>query len=100
MEGLIATFLIAVVIVIALIVFFTFVPIGLWISAMAASAHVSIGSLIGMRFRRINPAALPLKVIPENLPEAIVIAIASNGSSEKVCGQHREKECFVRSGYR
>lgn len=63
MEGLIASFLIVVVIVIALIVFFTFVPIGLWISAMAASAHVSIGSLIGMRFRRINPARVVMPYI-------------------------------------
>jgi len=60
----------------------------------------SHGGRLYYHFRRINPAALPLEVIPEILPEAIVIAIASNGSSEKVCGQHREKECFVRSGYR
>ncbi len=63
MEGLIASFLIVVVIIVALIVFFTFVPIGLWISAMAASAHVSIGSLIGMRFRRINPARVVMPYI-------------------------------------
>ena len=63
MESMIATFLIAVVIIVALIVFLTFVPIGLWISAMAASAHVSIGSLIGMRLRRINPARVVMPYI-------------------------------------
>jgi uncharacterized protein YqfA (UPF0365 family) len=61
--SLVASFLIAVVVIIALIIFFTFVPIGLWISAMAASAHVSIGSLIGMRFRRINPSRVVLPYI-------------------------------------
>jgi uncharacterized protein YqfA (UPF0365 family) len=60
---MIASFLIAAVVIIAVIVFFTFVPIGLWISAMAASAHVSIGSLIGMRFRRINPARVVMPYI-------------------------------------
>ena len=61
--SLVASFLIAVVVIVALIVFFTFVPIGLWISAMAASAHVSIGSLVGMRFRRINPSRVVLPYI-------------------------------------
>jgi len=55
-SSLIASFLIAVVIIVAIIIFFTLVPIGLWISAIAASAHVSMGSMIGMRFRRINPS--------------------------------------------
>lgn len=32
-----------------------FVPLGLWISAMASSVRVSIGQLIGMRFRRVDP---------------------------------------------
>ncbi len=62
-SSLIATFLIVVVIIVAVIIFLTFVPIGLWISAMAASAHVSIGSLIGMRFRRINPSRVVLPYI-------------------------------------
>ena len=62
-SSLITSFLIAVVVIVALIIFFTFVPIGLWISAMAASAHVSIGSLVGMRFRRINPSRVVLPYI-------------------------------------
>ena len=61
--SLIASFLIAVVVIIAIIVFLTFVPIGLWISAIAASAHVSIGSMIGMRFRRISPSRVVLPYI-------------------------------------
>ncbi len=61
--SLIASFLIAVVVIIAIIVFLTFVPIGLWISAIAASARVSIGSMIGMRFRRISPARVVMPYI-------------------------------------
>ena len=43
-------------IVIFLIVFFNLVPLSLWISAVASGVHVSIGTLVGMRFRRINPS--------------------------------------------
>ena len=35
--------------------FFRFVPVGLWISAISAGVKVSIFSLIGMRFRRVRP---------------------------------------------
>lgn len=37
-------------------VFFTFVPIALWISALAAGVKVSIFTLIGMRLRRVIPS--------------------------------------------
>ncbi|MCE5342763.1 MAG: flotillin-like protein FloA, partial [Eubacteriales bacterium] len=51
--------IIAIVAVIVLItVFMRFVPLGLWISALAAGVHVSISSLIGMRLRRIQPKRL------------------------------------------
>ena len=40
------------------VVFLRFVPLGLWISSLAAGVHVSIGSLIGMRLRRIQPKRL------------------------------------------
>lgn len=36
--------------------FFSFVPVGLWISAFAANVHVGIFTLIGMRLRRVIPA--------------------------------------------
>ncbi|MGT0202004.1 flotillin-like FloA family protein [Staphylococcus aureus] len=42
---------IAVIIVVALLILFSFVPIGLWISALAAGVHVGIGTLVGMRLR-------------------------------------------------
>ena len=43
---------------IALAVFFTFVPVGLWISSFAAGVHVSIFTLIGMRLRRVIPSKI------------------------------------------
>ncbi|WP_394233009.1 flotillin-like protein FloA [Niallia oryzisoli] len=52
-----AFIIVAVVIgVILLAVFFTFVPVMLWISALAAGVRVSIFTLIGMRLRRVIPS--------------------------------------------
>lgn len=49
--------LVAVVIGILLLsVLFTFVPVMLWISALAAGVRVSIFTLIGMRLRRVIPS--------------------------------------------
>ncbi|MFC3039099.1 flotillin-like protein FloA [Virgibacillus xinjiangensis] len=43
------------VILIALAILFTFIPVALWISALAAGVKVSIFTLIGMRLRRVVP---------------------------------------------
>lgn len=43
------------IIVIVLIVFFTMVPIGLWITARFSGVNISMASLVAMRFRRLNP---------------------------------------------
>ncbi len=45
-----------VVAVVLLAIFFTFVPVMLWISALAAGVKVSIFTLIGMRLRRVIPS--------------------------------------------
>ncbi|MCF2132658.1 flotillin-like protein FloA, partial [Strepomyces sp. STD 3.1] len=42
--------------IILLGVFFTFVPVMLWISALAAGVRVSIFTLVGMRLRRVIPS--------------------------------------------
>lgn len=42
-------------IIIFLSIFFSFVPVGLWISASAAGVKVGIFNLIGMRLRRVQP---------------------------------------------
>jgi uncharacterized protein YqfA (UPF0365 family) len=52
-----ALLLIAVIVgIIILAVLFTFVPVMLWISALAAGVKVSIFTLIGMRLRRVIPS--------------------------------------------
>ena len=56
-------FIIAVVIIIMLAVFLRFFPIGLWISAAASGVRISIWSMVGMRFRRINPSKVVLPMI-------------------------------------
>ncbi|SDN09126.1 flotillin-like protein FloA [Sediminibacillus halophilus] len=43
-------------IVIAVAVLFTFIPVMLWISALAAGVRVSIFTLVGMRLRRVVPS--------------------------------------------
>ena len=53
---------------IVLVVFFSlilqhFVPIGLWISALAAGVHISIFDLIGMRLRRVPPRLIVLPLV-------------------------------------
>ena len=51
---------------IVIIVFLSFVPIGLWISALASGVHVSFGTLIGMKIRRIQPKRLVYPLIKAN----------------------------------
>lgn len=52
------TWIILIVIVVLLIIILSFVPIRLWISALAAGAKVGIVDLIGMRLRRVSPAKI------------------------------------------
>ncbi len=42
-------------VIILITILFSFIPVGLWISAAAAGVKVSIFSLIGMRLRRVRP---------------------------------------------
>ena len=66
MDFLIGTgFFVAMGIIIAA-VFLHFVPIGLWISALAADVHVGIFTLIGMRMRRVPPAKIVMPLIKAN----------------------------------
>ena len=41
--------------ILGLSLFFYFIPVGLWVSALAARVHIGIGELIGMRLRRVPP---------------------------------------------
>jgi uncharacterized protein YqfA (UPF0365 family) len=51
------------VICLVIVVFFSFVPIGLWISSLAANVKVSIFNLVGMRLRRVLPSRIVLPLI-------------------------------------
>ena len=50
-------------IIVLLMVFFRFVPIGLWISALAAGVKVGLFNLVGMRLRRVPPHKIVMPLI-------------------------------------
>ncbi len=56
--GSIASLLFILLIFIVIAVLFSFIPVGLWISALAAGVRVGIFTLIGMRLRRVPPAQI------------------------------------------
>jgi len=58
MTELIIPLLFVALIIIAVVVIFSFIPLGLWISALAARVPVGIFALIGMRLRRVIPAKI------------------------------------------
>lgn len=51
------------VIILLLAVFFSLVPVGIWISALAAGVRVSVFNLIGMKLRRVKPINIILPTI-------------------------------------
>jgi uncharacterized protein YqfA (UPF0365 family) len=55
MPGALLAIVIIVVIIIFFAVFFSVIPVGLWITALAAGLKVSIFSLVGMKLRRVPP---------------------------------------------
>lgn len=58
MEAVLGILFIAVIAIVALSILFTFVPVMLWISAMASGVYVGLTTLIGMRLRRIVPSRI------------------------------------------
>lgn len=56
----------AVLFIVAVMIFLHFVPLGLWISAMAAGVNVGIFTLVGMRLRRVNPTQIVLPLVKAN----------------------------------
>ncbi|MCR4771637.1 MAG: flotillin-like protein FloA [Oscillospiraceae bacterium] len=46
------------IVVIVLIIFFRFIPVALWISALAANVKVGVWTLVGMRLRRVVPSRI------------------------------------------
>ncbi len=50
--------IVAVVVIVLILVFFTVIPVGMWISAIASGVKISIFSLVGMKIRRVKPAKI------------------------------------------
>jgi uncharacterized protein YqfA (UPF0365 family) len=63
MDSNIAIVIILGVIACFLALFLSFVPVGLWISALAANVKVSFFNLIGMRLRRVSPKKIVIPLI-------------------------------------
>lgn len=51
------------IILLLIVLFFVFVPVGLWISCLASNVKVSIFNLIGMRLRRVVPSKIVMPLI-------------------------------------
>ena len=63
MLSIISKIIILGIILLFVILFFTFVPVGLWISAIASGVKIGIINLIGMRLRRVKPAKIVMPMI-------------------------------------
>ncbi len=50
--------IIFIIVILAIAIVFSFVPVGLWISALAAGVKIGIIDLIGMRLRRVSPVKI------------------------------------------
>ena len=62
---------IGIAVLIFILIFFRFVPVGLWIAAWSSGAKVGIFSLIAMRLRRVNPYRIVMpfiKLTKANIP--------------------------------
>jgi uncharacterized protein YqfA (UPF0365 family) len=64
--GIIGPLFLVLLVVVGVSVFLHFVPLGLWISAIAAGVRVGIFTLVGMRLRRVPPANIVLPLIKAN----------------------------------
>ena len=54
------------ILLIGIMVFLYVVPLGLWVSALAACVNVGIFTLVGMRLRRVNPSQIVMPLIKAN----------------------------------
>ena len=54
------------ILLIGIMVFLYIVPLGLWVSALAAGVNVGIFTLVGMRLLRVNPSQIVMPLIKAN----------------------------------
>ncbi|WP_462332984.1 flotillin-like protein FloA [Schwartzia sp. (in: firmicutes)] len=66
MGALLGSGFMIVILIIAAAIFLHFVPLGLWVSAIAANVNVGIFQLVGMRLRRVVPQKIVLPLIKAN----------------------------------
>ncbi len=59
----ISTLIFFILILVGLAVLFSFIPVGLWISALAAGVRIGIFTLVGMRLRRVPPGQIVAPLI-------------------------------------
>ena len=55
--------IVAIAVIVVLAVLLHFVPFGMWVRSVASGVHISFGSLIGMKVRRIKPERLVYPLI-------------------------------------
>ena len=65
MPGSVSLILTIVVVLVLLSLFFTFVPVGLWVTAFFAGVKIKISTLIGLRLRRVSPSRIINPLIKE-----------------------------------
>jgi uncharacterized protein YqfA (UPF0365 family) len=63
MDPTIYFFVVTALIIIVLAIFFSYVPIMLWVSALAAGVRISIVTLVAMRLRRVIPSRIVIPLI-------------------------------------
>ncbi|HXL03719.1 MAG TPA: flotillin-like protein FloA [Bacillota bacterium] len=63
MTGAFGILFLPILIIVVFLVLLNFVPVGLWVSALASGVQVGIVTLIGMRLRRVPPAKIILPLI-------------------------------------
>ena len=56
--GYITIIIMVTILLLGFMIILSFIPIGLWISALAAGVKVGIVDLIGMRLRRVSPVKI------------------------------------------
>lgn len=66
MDVILGSGFLLVVVIAFVMLFLHFVPLGLWISALAANVSVGIFTLVGMRLRRVPPSNIVLPLIKAN----------------------------------
>lgn len=59
MGGLgIGTIFITIIVIFLLVMFFTFIPVGLWVTAFFSGVRIKLSNLVGMRLRRVVPSRI------------------------------------------